>query len=116
MSGFSILKLQKYVYLPAALLLMAYCNLINPDEPVPVVVACDTIGFHVTNASQGTNSSSITDMWLFVDGNLLGAFELPAHIPVLAEGSHTLTIRPGILINGIKGSRGPYPFYTSYDT
>jgi len=92
------------------------CELINPDEPIPVYLACDSFYFHTSAAEQGTSSASITDAWVYVDGNLQGAYELPARFPVLSEGSHSISVKPGILINGIKGSRGAYPFYTAYDT
>jgi hypothetical protein len=35
-------------------------------------------------------------------------------VPVLADGFHTLKIRPGIKVNGISATRSPYPFYDNY--
>jgi len=56
----------------------------------------------------------ITDVWVNVNGNLIGVFELPAKFPVIAEGESTVTITPGIMVNGINVTRTFYPFYESY--
>jgi hypothetical protein len=96
--------------------LVQSCDLINPDEPIPVYIDCDSISFSVSNATQGSASADITDAWVYVDDNYLGTYELPAHFPVIAEGSHKISIHPGILVNGIKETRGDYQYYTSYDT
>jgi len=114
---------QKYVFVHSITLTMlvisftlSSCELINPDEPIPVYLECDTISFHATTPEQGSSSSAISDAWVFVDGVLQGIYEMPAHFPVLAEGSHKITVKPGIVINGIKNARGAYPFYASFDT
>jgi hypothetical protein len=92
------------------------CNLINPDEQLPVYLACDSVQFSVSNPLQGSSSAGISDMWTYVDGKLVGGYELPARFPVLSEGSHEVTVRPGIVVNGIKATRSAYPFYVSFDT
>ncbi len=91
------------------------CNIINPAEPVPAYVHVGSIALSTTSA-QGSNSNKIVDSWVYVDGNIVGIYEMPATLPVLSAGSHNLTIRPGILINGIAATRTAYPFYTGYDT
>ena len=92
------------------------CNLINPDEQLPVYLSCDSVPFSVTTPLQGSSSASISDAWTYVDGKLTGGYELPARFPVLNEGRHEVTVRPGIVVNGIKATRSAYPFYTSFDT
>ena len=92
------------------------CNIINPAEPVPAYVHIDSFSLHTDSITEGSNSSNITDAWVYVDGNVIGTFELPATFPVLSSGSHKLTIRPGILIDGIASTRAIYPFYTGFDT
>ncbi len=91
------------------------CNIINPAEPVPAYVHVDSVSF-TAGALQGSSSSKINDAWVYVDGTIIGAFELPVTLPVLYAGSHKLTIRPGVLVNGIAAARTIYPFYTGYDT
>ena len=57
---------------------------------------------------------NINDVWVYIDDNLQGVYELPANFPVLAEGLHKLRVKAGIKDNGIGGTRVSYPFYTSY--
>lgn len=64
----------------------------------------------------GSISSKIVDAWVYMDDNFLGAFELPARIPVLDTGLHKITISPGILKNNIYGTRAIYGAYRPYQT
>ncbi len=100
----------------ACVLLTSSCNIINPAEPIPAYVQIDSFSLSTDVVTQGSNSANIVDAWIFVDGNAIGAFELPCTIPVLYSGSHKLTIRPGILIDGIAATRTIYPFYSGFDT
>lgn len=67
----------------------------------------------------GSLSHQITDIWVYVTDQtkqeFIGAFEIPATLPILKEGPHTLTIRAGIKVNGISETRGEYPFYEKYE-
>jgi hypothetical protein len=92
------------------------CNIINPSEPVPAYVQIDSVLFAADSVSQGSSSTHIIDAWADVDGTLNGTYELPSTFPVLTTGTHRLTIRPGILIDGIASARTDYPFYAAYDT
>ncbi len=62
-------------------------------------------------------STNITDAWVTVNGNFIGAFETPSDIPILDldEKDNIVRISPGIKENGISGSRMIYPFYNSYE-
>lgn len=59
----------------------------------------------------GANTSKITDAWVYVDDQLLGAFELPSTFPVLKKGPHKVTIYGGIKVDGRSDARDRYPFY-----
>lgn len=61
---------------------------------------------------QGTSSSKITDAWVYIDGTLIGSYELPATIPILTEGKQNVSIYAGIKLNGISNTRSAYPFYS----
>ena len=78
------------------------------EELIPSYIQIDDIEV-LTNNSQGSNSSYITDAWFFVDGADRGAYPLPATIPYLGEGAHSIKVAPGIKLNGIAGTRVPYP-------
>jgi hypothetical protein len=88
------------------------CDLFE-EEPVPSYVYIDTI-FLNTKTGQGTNRHSATDAWVSVGPDLVGAFPLPALIPVLETGEQEVTVFGGILQNGIGATRDVYPFYTRY--
>ena len=92
------------------------CDLINPAEPVPAYLHIDSVAFSSNHLTQGSSSHKITDAWVYVDGSIVGTFELPATFPVLSSGVHRLTVRPGILVNGIAATRTAYPFYSGFDT
>lgn len=106
------MKLKSSLYLSAFILLLsvASCNIINPDEPIPAYIQIDAISLQ-TNETQGTSSSKIVDAWVYIDEKTIGAFELPATIPVLSEGAHEIKIIPGVMLNGIAATRAVYPFY-----
>lgn len=97
-----------------SVLLLSACNVINPEEDIPAFVHIDSFNFSTNTFEQGSASEKITDVYFYVDGDLLGGFELPATIPVLATGTQDIVAIPGIRENGIKALPGVYPFYTQY--
>jgi hypothetical protein len=90
------------------------CNLINREEEIPSYIAIDTIRLNANTVLQGSASSKITDAWIYVDDQLVGAFELPCKIPVLAAGEHKISVGAGVMVNGLTALRAPYPFYRFY--
>lgn len=101
------------IYLSSLLLLgtiLSSCDSKDNDDLVPSYLHIEKLDLSTT-FSQGTASSSITDAWVYIDGTLIGCFELPATIPLLYEGKQNVTVRPGIKINGIANTRSIYPFY-----
>ena len=65
-------------------------------------------------AGEGSESARIEEVWVYTPTDVLGAFPLPADIPVLPQhegGSVELTFSAGIRANGIAASRKPYPPY-----
>jgi hypothetical protein len=105
--------------------LLSSCSLFDKDEPIPgymyienftVVENPDGFGANSPETGdEGSLSHKITDVWVYVDDNLLGCFEMPVTIPALYTGVHHVKIRPGIKVNGIAANRAPYPFYKTYE-
>lgn len=87
------------------------CYKFKGDQTIPAYLSVDSVFVNSYYPTQGTNSHKITDVWIYVNDNIVGAFELPALIPVLSQGLNELQIRPGIKLNGISSTRVPYPFY-----
>ncbi len=95
-------------------LLSTSCEVINPAEDIPAYLNIETIDV-TSSGEEGSSSSNITDAWVYVNNEFLGAFPLPARIPVLEEGEKSVTIFPGVKVNGISSSRNIYPFYQEFE-
>jgi hypothetical protein len=87
------------------------CEKFSGDQSVPAYLSIDSIYLTTDYYSQGTASQRITDAWVYVDDEFLGAYELPARLPVLKSGKHHIKIWPGIKKNGIAATRVSYEFY-----
>ena len=94
-----------------SLLITSGCYKFEGDQTVPAYVSVDSVYINTYFPDEGSRSHKITDIWVYVNDNIVGAFELPALLPVLAQGNNELEIRPGIKLNGISSTRVPYPFY-----
>lgn len=69
------------------------------DEQIPAYIQIDSL---VLNPS-GTNPNAPHQLEMvqcYVDGNLIGSFHIPATIPVLYAGKHTVSLIPGFRLNG----------------
>lgn len=90
-----------------ALSIFTQCEMFNPDEKIPAYIEIPDFTVH-------EELSAVTDAWVYIDENLVGIYALPAKFPVLYNGNHEITIRPGIKVNGIAVTRGYYTFYKPY--
>lgn len=86
----------------------------HKEAPIPSYIHIDQCSLTTTYATQGSNSQKIIDAWVDVDGQAIGAFEMPCTVPVLFSGQHTIMVWPGIKENGISTTRVQYPFYNTY--
>jgi len=112
-----ILRIYKICAITIVLSGLQACNLINPDEPAPAYISVEKFSFDPspTITEMGpSGSTKIRDVWVYIDNEFQGAYELPAHFPVLRTGYKKIVLSPGIFLNGIASTRSPYPFYTSF--
>jgi hypothetical protein len=87
------------------------CDKFEGDQTVPSYLAIDTIYLENNNLiEEGELTHNFTDVWIYVDDQLIGAFELPAIVPVLVNGNHKLALYAGIKLNAMSGTRVQYPF------
>ncbi|WP_421753160.1 hypothetical protein [Croceimicrobium sp.] len=86
----------------------------STDEAAkPTYLQIDALHLETDYAEEGTAHSNISTVWLSANGEIIGAFELPALIPVvLKEGQNELRINAGINTNGISSFRA---INTSFD-
>ncbi|MBE0647467.1 MAG: hypothetical protein IH596_06770 [Bacteroidales bacterium] len=99
------------IFIAFVSVLITSCEKFKGDQEIPAYVTIDSIYITTSPSVQGSASSNISDAWVYLDDNLVGAFQLPARFPVLGLGAHKLTILPGIKLNGISSTRMAYPFY-----
>ena len=89
------------------------CKQDNQLALVPQFVAVEKV--NVVTGPQGSDvSHQVSEVWLYADSNLLGAFPVPAQIPIIPIGQHTdLEVFAGIRENGLASSPVIYPFYST---
>lgn len=96
-------------------MLFSACGLFDPEEPLPAYLVIPELEFTTDYPTEGTDSHRITEVWVFANARMVGAYELPAEVPILEEGPTDIQIFSGIKNNGIAGIRITYPFYTTHD-
>jgi hypothetical protein len=97
-------------FFPIVLLSLTLAGCDKP-EPIPAYLRIEPFA---VNAQGGAEWQEITDAWVYVDGQLLGAFALPAEFPVLDTNEVKLDIFPGIKENGSLDTPGPHLFLEPY--
>lgn len=106
---------QLFYILIIGLLGFAACDIINPEEQIPSYVTIEPIILQTNSLNEGSASAKITEGWLFVDGEFIGSYSLPATVPVLYSGEHTLRVQAGIHDNGQNSVPEIYPFYENFE-
>ena len=106
--------MNKNIILLLPLLIIYSCSKDKFLAEIPSYLNIESINLE-TESYEGSDSHNITDVWVTMDGNFLGAFELPSLIPILSDGEHEFRISPGIKVNGISATRIIYPFYEISD-
>lgn len=95
-------------------IILAGCEF-SPSIEKPSYIHIPEITFSSNYPEHGTNSHKITDAWVYLNDNLIGAYQLPATFPVLAKDKGKIKVFPGVLLNGISSTRQINPFYTGID-
>lgn len=92
-------------------LLLSGCSIFDKDNEQASYISVNEFTVNTDPVTQGTSSAKITDAWIYVNNNLLGAFSLPCRVPVLKSGNAEILLGAGIKVNGISTLRSPYVFY-----
>lgn len=93
--------------------LLWQCDLVNPEEATPAYLKIEEFTF-TTSVAQGSNHQKITEVWVSINGEFLGVYDLPALVPVLAFGPTVVKLEAGIRDNGISSIPEIYPFYDPF--
>jgi len=91
------------------------CKDFEGSQTVPAYLRIDTVMVNCDYYTYGANTHNFTDVWVDIDDDDIGAYELPAMVPVLQEGPHKVSIYPGIKVNGIAQTRADYPFMSKVE-
>jgi len=102
------------IFLSILFVSMVSCEKFSGDQQIPAYLSIDSVYLTTDYNKQGSKSQNITDVWVYVDDEFLGAFELPARLPVLKSGLHTVKLWPGIKKNGIAATRVAYEYYVPF--
>lgn len=94
---------------------VAGCSVFDPAEEIPSYLHINAMSLNAVGTQQGSSNSKITDAWVYMDGTLLGAYEMPCTLPILAEGTHHFLIKAGVKMNGTNATRAIYPFYKGWE-
>ena len=91
----------------------------DKNPPIPAYIFVPS--FELTNLdpiSQGSANHNFRDVWISVDGQIIGTNNIPTILPtMIADTSTTQVVKiyPGIEKNGISSSRAVYPFMNPYE-
>ena len=101
------------IILPFLLLFMASasCRKFEGDQTIPAYIKIDHIDLTTDYENEGSNSAKINTIWIYVNGQNFGIYEVPVFAPILARDVNELTLQAGIFLNGVSNTRAPYPFY-----
>lgn len=115
------MKIFRYLSVCIIVLVLFSCNKFKGSQEIPAYLRVEPWTFTTNYLIYGAATHAITDAWVYVDGNLLGCYEIQPHsdgdyvmVPILAKDTHRLQIYPGIKLNGMSSTRVEYPFYKPY--
>lgn len=103
--------MKKHIYLFILPLLLGAAGCDDP-EPIPAYLHIEPF---IVDEKGGADWQKITDGWLYVNNEFLGAYTLPATVPVLAEGESEIIVFAGVKENGITYTPNLYQFMTRYE-
>ena len=104
---------RKLTYFIIPILFFSACEAWDKDETIPSYLYIAPIQMQVL-ANQGTANQAFKDAWVFIDSQYVGAYELPAKIPVLSHGRVEVKIFAGIRNNGSITKPIIYPMTDPY--
>jgi hypothetical protein len=101
------------VYLRFSVLFLLFFTSCVQENEVPAYITIPSFSF-TTSVGQGTNAQKISDVWVYVDGQSLGAYQIPARFPYIGVGKHEFLLFAGIRNNGIRSNPIIYPLAKTF--
>ncbi len=86
------------------------------DIPPPTYLHIDefTLDMNI-DVNYGQLTHAFLDVYVYIDNQNFGVFQLPCVIPLNLEGTHEIRLLPAVRANGQSGSKIRYPFVEPYD-
>lgn len=103
--------MNNFYFLIVIIFIVSSCKKWDKEEKIPSYISVYHATIQTDVANQGAATSNIADVWVNIDGNRQGTYEIPTTFPVLETGRRKITLRAGIKVNGIAASRIIYPFF-----
>lgn len=87
--------------------------MINPAEKTPIYIHVDSFIVQPSDLFKtGSVSHNIKSAWVYFNNQAVGVFDLPATVPILADGPGQVQLVPAVSYSGLSYVR-QYPFYES---
>ena len=94
------------------------CSLIScvdySEVPVPAYLYIPDMRLQ-TVPGEGSNSNGFKDVWVFVDNQYFGAYEIPIKVPITKIGKAKVELYAGIRTNGVLSQPMRYPMTAPYE-
>lgn len=97
-------------------LILASCAKKQPEASWLIINKWDLLANPDAKDYQGELSHDLSEVFVTLDGQFLGAYELPVKIPIIAEGERELVLIPGIVNNLMSSTKKRYPFTEQFTT
>jgi len=100
------------------LLFLTSCSIFDPEEIRPAYIKLGGIKVYEPGTSDILTTHDVRDIWVYLDGNALGIFPYPGHVPVILENPEEnalIQMVAGIRDNGIASYLTLYPFLEFYE-
>ena len=96
----NVLRLSVFsVLLALSAVFLGSCNKFKGDQTIPAYIRIDSIYVYTDYENQGAPTSNITDAWVYINNEAIGAYELPAVFPVLAKGLTEVRVDEGAKVS-----------------
>ncbi len=89
------------------------CEKDKDEAIIPTYVKVEETKVVVTS-DQGTTHHQISELWVYADSVLIGAYPVPSEFPVIVDREFRLDLFPGIRENGLSSSPRLYPFFRPF--
>ena len=95
--------------------LLQSCVKNNPNPAWLDIHAWNLVENPNLSTIEGELSHNFSEVYVLIDDQVMGFFEMPIKIPILLEGTHKVTLYPAIKNNGISATKRVYPFCKAYE-